>query len=404
MNSKLTAVDVALEHLLSTLNPISENEEILVEQARGRVLSADCVSDINVPPHASSAMDGYAVAAVDTQETACELQVTQRIAAGQVGSALSAGLAARIFTGAPLPVGADAVVMQENCQLNGEQVTVMQSVVAGENCRAAGEDIQSGALLFKKGHRLKAQDLGVLASSGFATIQVRRKLRVALMTTGNEIVLPGQALQPGQIYNANYFTLSALLSSLQIDVVNVGILADDFESTKATLADLSDQVDCIVTSGGVSVGEEDHVRAAVEAVGEIELWKLAIKPGKPFASGKVGKAQFFGLPGNPVSAFVTFVLLVRPSLLTLLGGIDTSFQSFFIKSGFNSGKSGPRQEYLRVSLCVKEGETYLLPYLNQSSGVNASLSYGDGLAIVPPMTTVAEADLLQYIPFSELVN
>lgn len=404
MHSKLTPIDDALNHLLSSLRPITENEEVAVEDALGRILGDDCVSEINVPPHACSAMDGYAVAADDTQAVPVQLQVSQRIAAGQVGTFLSLGQAARIFTGAPIPEGANAVVMQENCELTENAVTVLQGVVEGENRRDAGEDIQAGTLLFKQGHRLKPQDLGVLASAGLAEIRVRRKLKVALLTTGDEIVQPGQKLLPGQIYNSNYFTLSALLKSLQVDVVDIGIVKDDLKATTEMLATLASSVDCIVTTGGVSVGEEDHVRAAVEALGRIELWKLAIKPGKPFASGKIGDAQFFGLPGNPVSAFVTFALLVRPSLLTLLGALKTGYQSYFLQSGFEAKKSGLRQEYLRVSLSEQTETSSLMPYANQSSGVNASLSHGDGLAVVPPETEVAKGDLLQFIPFPELLN
>ncbi|MFK7863133.1 MAG: gephyrin-like molybdotransferase Glp [Pseudohongiellaceae bacterium] len=404
MNSTLTPIDSALEHLLNSLNPISEVEEIPVAEARGRVLAEDCLSTMSVPPHACSAMDGYAVIASDTEVMQQPLAVTQRIAAGQVGSTLSQGQAARIFTGAPLPPGANAVVMQENCEIENQTLTVVQAVAEGENCRSAGEDILTGTLLFEQGHQLKSQDLGVMGSVGLDKVSVRRKLKVALLTTGDEIVLPGQKLLPGQIYNSNYFTLSSLLASLQIEVINSGIVKDSLSSTKAKLLELADNVDCIVTTGGVSVGEEDHVKAAVESIGKLELWKLAIKPGKPFASGKIADTQFFGLPGNPVSAFVTFVLLVRPSLLALLGSKKTAYQSYYIKSGFSAGRSGPRQEYLRVSLEANSSDTVLQPFVNQSSGVNASLSYADGLAVVPPETEVKIGAPLQYIPFSELVN
>lgn len=404
MNSSLTPVDIAFAHLLETLTPVVEDEEIPVEEALGRVLACDNMAQINVPPHASSAMDGYAVVAKDTVQSPRQLAVTQRIAAGEVGTDLSSGQAARIFTGAPMPTGADAVVMQENCSAADDVVTVLQSVKAGENQRAAGEDIEAGAILFSQGHRLKAQDLGVLASTGKAEIRVRRKLKVALLTTGDEIVQPGEELLPGQIYNSNYFTLRALLETLQVEVLDMGVLSDDLESTQSMLEVASKSADCIVTTGGVSVGEEDHVRAAVEALGKIELWKLAIKPGKPFASGKIGNAQFFGLPGNPVSAFVTFALLVKPSLLTMLGCKEIGFQSFFIKAGFTAPESGGRKEYLRASLHETGGETTLAPYANQSSGVNASLSYADGLAVVPAHTAVKAGDSLRFIPFSELLN
>ncbi len=404
MSSTLTPIDIAFQHLLATLKPVVEDEDIPVEEALGRVLACDSIAQMNVPPHACSAMDGYAVIAKDTVSAPRQLAVTQRIAAGQVGTDLSPGQAARIFTGAPVPPGADAVVMQENCSAEDNVVTILQSARSGENQRQAGEDIEIGATLFFQGHRLRAQDLGMLASAGKAEIRVRRKLKVALLTTGDEIVQPGQTLLPGQIYNSNYFTLRALLESLHVDVLDMGVLKDDLESTQSMLEVASKSVDCVVTTGGVSVGEEDHVRAAVEALGKIELWKLAIKPGKPFASGKIGDAQFFGLPGNPVSAFVTFALLVKPSLLKMLGCKDTGFQSFFIKAGFAAAESGSRQEYLRVSLGEVDGETTLRPYANQSSGVSASLSHGDGLAVVPPHTEVKTGDSLRFISFSELLS
>jgi len=404
MNSSLTPVDLAFADLLRTLKPVTEDEDIPVEEALGRVLALDNVAQINVPPHASSAMDGYAVIAKDTNQAPQQLAVTQRIAAGQVGTDLASGQAARIFTGAPMPPGADAVVMQENCSAGDGVVTVLQTAKPGENLRKAGEDIETGVILFCQGHRLRAQDLGVLASTGQAEIRVRRKIKVALLTTGDEIIQPGAKLLPGQIYNSNYFTLRALLESLQVEVLDMGVLKDDLESTQSMLEVASKSADCIVTTGGVSVGEEDHVRAAVEALGKIELWKLAIKPGKPFASGKVGSAQFFGLPGNPVSAFVTFALLVRPSLLKMLGCQNIGFQSFFIKAGFAAPESGARQEYLRVSLNESDGETTLAPYANQSSGVSVSLSHADGLAVVPPHTEVKVGASLRFIPFSELLN
>jgi molybdopterin molybdotransferase len=404
MNSSLTPVDIAFAHLLTTLRPVIEDEEIPVEEALGRVLACDSIAQINVPPHASSAMDGYAVIAQDTMQAPKQLAVTQRIAAGQVGTDLFPGQAARIFTGAPMPSGADAVVMQENCSYANGVVTILQSATPGENQRQAGEDIETGATLFCQGHRLRAQDLGVLASTGKTEIRVRRKLKVALLTTGDEIIQPGEKLLPGQIYNSNYFTLRALLETLQVEVLDMGVLRDDLESTQSMLEVASKSVDCIVTTGGVSVGEEDHVRTAVAALGKIELWKLAIKPGKPFASGKIGNAQFFGLPGNPVSAFVTFVLLVKPSLLTMLGCKNIGFQSFFIKAGFSAPESGARQEYLRVSLDELNGETTLAPYANQSSGVSASLSHADGLAVVPPHTAIKTGDSLRFISFSELLS
>jgi molybdopterin molybdotransferase len=332
-----------------------------------------------------------------------ELPVTQRIPAGCVGETLNAGEAARIFTGAPLPPGADAVVMQENTQQQADRVLILRSALAGENSRPAGEDIAIGTQVFALGDRLKAQDIGVLASLGATQVQVRRRLRIALLTTGDELVSPGEGLGPGQIYNSNYYTLLALLNALGAEVLDVGAVEDNLATTVSALEKVADSVDCILSTGGVSVGEEDHVRSAVELLGSIDLWRLAIKPGKPFASGKVKNSIFFGLPGNPVSAFVTFVVLVRPSLLKLLGCSRIDHQSYFLQAGFSAPVSGNRQEYLRVVIDNSSGESKLLPFANQSSGVSASLSFADGLAIVPANTAVAQGDTLRFIPFSELL-
>jgi molybdopterin molybdotransferase len=401
--SKLTPIDDALKVLLSSLSPIHGEEKIALLDAVGRVLAAPITAMIDVPPHGSSAMDGYAVNSADIAVVPIELPVTQRIPAGTVGTALHAGEAARIFTGAPMPAGADTVVMQENAEQLDGRVRILQCAAAGENARSAGEDIRKGAQVFAQGDRLKPQDIGVLASLGTTHVLVRRRLRVALLTTGDELIQPGAELGPGQIYNSNHHTLMTLLKALGVEVFDGGAVVDDLASTTAVLKSVADSADCIISTGGVSVGEEDHVRAAVEQLGSIDLWRLAIKPGKPFASGRVKNSVFFGLPGNPVSAFVTFVMLVRPSLLTLLGCNATTHQSYFLQAGFAAPASGNRQEYLRVVIDNASGESRLLPYANQSSGVSASLSFAAGLAIVPARTQVEPGDKLRYIPFSELL-
>lgn len=401
----LTPIQDALDSLMQTLTSIKEQETVALAAATGRILAEDFSAGINVPPYDNSAMDGYAVRVEDLIQGQTILSVTQRITAGRVGEPLLAGEAARIFTGAPLPAGADAVIMQENCELNGDQVTVLRAAERGENLRRVGEDMKVGEVLLTAGHRLRAQDIGLMASAGVTELQVRRKLKIALMTTGDELVPPGTELQPGQIYNSNFFTLSALLHSLNVEVIDLGVIEDDFVSTRQALEEAANTVDCIISTGGVSVGDEDHVKAAVEAVGFLELWKLAIKPGKPFASGKVHDAQFFGLPGNPVSAFVTFALLVRPCLLTMLGCKQAFPRKFQLEAGFARPESGERQEYVRAIVSEEvTGVLRLLPYDNQSSGAGASLSRADGLAIIPPYTSVAIGDRLEYIPFSELLN
>ena len=405
----LMPISLAQKILLESLGLIGEQESTPLRSAAGRILARDYYSDMDVPPLNNSAMDGYAVLSGDLKSQSTTLKITQRIAAGQVGVQLSIGEAARIFTGAPLPENADAVVMQENCQVDGDSVKVLQKVQAGENLRLAGEDIKAGELLLNKGRRLLAQDIGLLASIGLTQLDVVRQIRVAVMTTGDELVHPGTSVKVGQIYNSNFYTLTSLLEALGAEVIDGGVVDDDFEGTKRALVSASEQADCVITTGGVSVGEEDHVKAAVEAIGHLDLWKLAIKPGKPFASGKLSRdnnrsVQFFGLPGNPVSAFVTFVLLVRPALLAMQGCKGNAPKSFHLSSGFSCRETAERQEYLRVIVVTGSNSSVLMPYDNQSSGAAASLSYSEGLAIVPPHSAVAIGDSLEYIPFSELLN
>ncbi|MBT3532044.1 MAG: molybdopterin molybdotransferase MoeA [Gammaproteobacteria bacterium] len=401
---KLTPISEAFDALLPGLNQVADYEEVDLLSACGRVLAQDCVSDIDVPPHANSAMDGYAIVVGD-QQVGSVLKITQRIAAGVVGKPLKQGQAARIFTGAVIPEGSNAVVMQENCRIEDDNLYIQQAVVEGENLRRAGEDVTAGRKLLQKGHRLLPQDIGLLASIGHDSVAVKRKLKVALMTTGDELIEPGTALKPGQIYNSNFYTLYSLLAALPVEVLDFGIIGDDFDSTRQALKDASVSVDCIITTGGVSVGEEDHVKAAVEAEGKLELWKLAIKPGKPLACGKLGNAQFFGLPGNPVSAFVTFALVVRPCLLSMLECESIFANQYQMKSGFESAKSGERQEYLRAMVSRdKDHAVNLIPYSNQSSGVGASLSNADGLLIIPPHCEVKIGDNLDFIPFNEILN
>jgi len=401
----LTPIEAVIPPLLQSLPQMLEVEAVPLEQALARILGRDVTAPINVPPHANSAMDGYALRAADSQSARGLVQVSQRIAAGQVGEPLQTGTAARIFTGAPLPPGADAVVMQENTRAEDEAISILQAVVPGENVRAAGEDIVAGAKLFGEGRRLRPQDIGVLASVGLTHVTVRRALRVALLVTGDELVPPGTELKPGQIYNSNNYTIAALLRNLGAEIIEMGVVGDEFNTTQNVLKTAAEEVDVIISTGGVSVGEEDHVRPAVESLGGLDIWKLAIKPGKPFASGKVCGKQFFGLPGNPVSAFVTFVLLVRPALLSMQA-CDRPFTDWIdVPAGFDRAQCGERQEYIRVTLGRNAGDGLSLkPFDNQSSGAGASLSEADGLAIIPPHTAVAEGDKLRYLSFAELIN
>ncbi|MDP4768893.1 MAG: molybdopterin molybdotransferase MoeA [OM182 bacterium] len=404
--SVLTPIDEALSFLLASIAPCCEAEVVALFCASGRILSHSITAPLSVPPMANSAMDGYALRAADSVDPERDLAVSQRIAAGQVGVSLEPGTAARIFTGAPLPAGADAVVMQENCERRGEGIRVNKAVAPNENVRPIGADIKAGSTVFAQGRRLRPQDIGALASLGLTEVSVTRKLRVALMTTGDELQRPGSALLPGQIYDSNFATLTALLTGLHVDIVDCGRVGDTLAATRDALLDAAGRADCVITTGGVSVGEEDHVRAAIEQLGTIDLWKLAVKPGKPFAFGKITSegesCQFFGLPGNPVSAFVTFALVVRPALLALQGATPASPHSFSVRSGFSRDKGGPRQEYLRAVLEQAPEGLVATPLRNQSSGVALSLSRSDGLLIVPPSVGVTQGEILQFIPFSEL--
>ncbi len=425
--ASLTPIDTALDMLLANLAPITAQETVPLASASGRILATAIVAASNVPAQAVSAMDGYAIHTADqaaansnatdsdvadsdaasanatSAATGTVLPVTERISAGQVGEPLPRGQAARIFTGAPLPKGADAVVMQEDCKLENKHIRLLTQVNPDANLRQAGEDITAGAEVLPAGHRLRPQDVGILASLGLTEVSVRRPLRVALLTTGDELAEPGQPLAPGQIYNANRHTLTALLAQLPVTVIDCGTVGDDLEATRAALFAAKQQTDCIICTGGVSVGEEDHVKTALQQEGSLKLWKLAIKPGKPLAYGKLETTHFFGLPGNPVSAFVTFCLIVRPCLLTMLGCNQPFPKRIPLPAGFTRTTSGQRQEYLRASVRDNpQGHPELQPHPKQNSGIATSLSNSDGLAIIPPHTAVAAGDMLEFIPYSEM--
>jgi molybdopterin molybdotransferase len=383
---------------------VTEIEEVDTVAAAGRTLARAQVSGITVPPLDNSAMDGYAVHLADIAAPGVRLPVSQRIPAGSVGTPLKPGTAARIFTGAPVPEGADAVVMQELCEHAGEGVVQVNHVPhAGENIRRAGEDIRADAEILASGTRLAPQDIGLAASVGLATLPVFRRLRVAVFFTGDELSMPGEALKPGGIYNSNRFSLRGLLAALGCEVRDLGIVRDTLEATRAALREAA-AADVIITSGGVSVGEEDHVKAAVQAEGTLDLWKIAIKPGKPLAFGKVSRgdtaAAFIGLPGNPVSTFVTFLMLVRPFLLACQGARVTAPRGLMMRADFDWPKPDRRREFLRVRMNAAGG---LDLFPNQSSGVLTSCAWADGLADIPPAQAVASGELVRFLPFSELL-
>ncbi len=408
----LLPLDQALESLLVHAQSGLDAESVPVGDADGRVLAQDVVSALHVPPQDNSAMDGYALRCADVNAVGVELPVSQRIAAGSSGSPLAAGSMARIFTGAPVPAGADAVLMQEDCLVlpatgsaDAQPCVQVNSLPAlGQNIRRAGEDVARGDVVLTKGRRLGPAELGLAASIGMAALQVARRPRVALFSTGDELVMPGtvapQDMPPGAIYNSNRFFLSALLRRMGCSVTDLGIVPDQREATVEALRSAAQAHDVILTSGGVSVGEEDHIKPAVRTLGSLDLWQIAMKPGKPFAYGRVANAHFLGLPGNPVSSFVTFLVLVRPFLLKLQGMPDVAPKAVQARADFTWAKPDKRREFLRVRRNT-QGGLELFP--NQSSGVLTSAVWGDGVVDNPPAQGIAVGDSVRFIPFAELL-
>ncbi|HYD79379.1 MAG TPA: gephyrin-like molybdotransferase Glp [Paucimonas sp.] len=398
----------ALDFLLSAVRPIADTESVSALDANGRTLAVAQTSQLNVPPMDNTQMDGYAVRAADCASGDARLRIAQRIPAGQVGQPLQPGTAARIFTGAMIPEGADAVVMQEMCEADGEFVTVRHTPKEGEWIRRTGEDIRAGSVILPAGTRLRAQELGLAASVGLAALPVARRPRIAVFFTGDELAMPGEALKPGAIYNSNRFLLRGLLQNLGCDVSDYGIVPDTLADTRETLRRAALHNDLIITSGGVSVGEEDHIKPAVEAEGRIDMWQIAIKPGKPLAFGEVrreasggGSAFFIGLPGNPVSSLVTFLLFVRPFILRLQGAADVAPKTFMLRADFAWPKADKRNEFLRARINANGG---LDLFPNQGSAVLTSTVWGDGLVDNPPGQTIAQGDMVKFLPFAELLH
>ncbi|MFJ2991588.1 gephyrin-like molybdotransferase Glp [Pandoraea sp. NPDC087047] len=396
----------ALDAVLAAAHPLDQCETVDTLAANGRVLAADVVATLDVPPMDTSAMDGYAVRVADLTGAETVLPVSQRIPAGHAPGPLASGTAARIFTGAPVPQGADAVVMQEQCETRDDGTVVIRHTPAvGEFVNRQGADIRRDSVVLAAGTRLRASALGLAASVGIAKLQVSRRLRVAVFFTGDELTMPGETLRPGSIYNSNRFVLRSLLENLGCEMTDYGIVPDNLAATRAILRDAARGNDLIITSGGVSVGEEDHVKPAVEAEGRLSLWQIALKPGKPLAYGEVNRAtgetaHFIGLPGNPVSSFVTFLLFVRPFILRLQGMKDVTPRRIAMRADFTQTKADRRNEFVRARLNDQGG---LEAFPNQSSAVLTSTVWGDGLIDNPPGHRIEAGQTVAFVPFSDLL-
>jgi len=394
----LTSVAEARARLVEAVAPVAVTETVALDAALGRVLAGAVSARVDVPPADNSAMDGYAVNTADLERAGDALPISARIQAGDAPGSLTAGSAARIFTGAVIPDGADAVVMQEKAREVDGQVQVEELPPPGNNIRRAGEDLGAGEEILAAGRRLRPQDLGLLASTGIERVELRRRLTVSVLSTGDELVDPGRALAPGQIYNSNQPLINGLLAALSCQVVAVRHVADTPEATRQALEAAAAEADVIVSTGGVSVGEADYVKDAVEALGRLDLWKIAVKPGKPLAFGRVGDAVFVGLPGNPVSALVTFSLFGAPVIRKMQGRSDTMPEAVRVPAGF-AAPAPKREEYLRVRL--QQGR--LERYPHQGSGVLSSAVWADGLARFAVGQAVAEGDPVDYLGFERLL-
>ncbi len=399
MNKGLLTVDEALEVLLAGARPVADIEEVSTLEAEGRVLARAQVSTMDVPPMDNSAMDGYAVRTTDVKAPDTKLKVAQRIQAGVVGKALEPDTAARIFTGAPIPPGADAIVMQEFCAADGDAVVVKKVPRKDAWIRRRASDIAKGAQVLAAGIRLRPQDTGLAASVGIKALPLLRRVRMGLFFTGDELVMPGDPLPPGRIYNSNRFTLNGLARVFGCEVIDYGIVPDSLEATRAVLKKAAAECDVIVTSGGVSVGDADFVKPAVEAEGSLLMWKIAMKPGRPLAFGRVGAAAFIGLPGNPVSSFVTFLIFVRPFLLKTQGVAAVMPRALPARADFDWPEPDARREFLRVKWNAQGG---LEIYPTQDSAVLTSTAWADGLVDNPPNHAVRRGDTVRFLPYAEL--
>jgi molybdopterin molybdotransferase len=402
---QLLSYEQAVADLLAAAKPLAETETLPIEQALGRILATPLTSPMDVPAWDNSAMDGYAVRSEDLSDATIRLPISQRIPAGQVGKPLQPGTAARIFTGAPIPQNADTVVVQEMCEQDDNHVVIKKSPRAGSNVRKAGEDITAGSEIICSGTKLAPQHLGLAASVGVANITVYRRLKVALFSSGDELVMPGMPLGPGQIYNSNQFTATGILQSLGCEVTQLGIVDDTLDATCAALSMGATDADLVLASGGVSVGEEDHVKPAVEKLGSLEMWKIAIRPGKPVAFGHIGDTPFIGTPGNPVSMFATLLLFARPFILKMQGRNKQLPIPLFAEAAFDWPKPDKRREFARARLAVNEsGQLLVSAFPSRSSGVLSSVAWANGLAVIEENRTIKPGDPVQFHSFNELLS
>ncbi len=406
---RLMRVDEARQLLAGTVTAVTGSETVPLHQALGRILAEDVVSPVDIPPAPNSAVDGYAVFHADLDpEQETRLPVIGRVTAGQMDlPEARRGAAIRIFTGARLPAGPDTVMMQEDCEEHGGNVIIRPGIRKGSNARKAGEDVARGDVVLQKGQKLRPQDVGQAAAVGRREVLVSQRLRVALFSTGDELREPGSDLDPGAIYDSNRYTIHALLTGLGCAVEDLGILPDRLEVVREALAEAEGRHDLLVTSGGVSVGEEDHVKAAVEALGKLHLWRLAVKPGRPIALGQVGLVPFVGLPGNPVAVVVTFLTVVRPMILRLMGGRDSPPHTFKVRAGFDHKKKKNRREWVRAHLVAgANGEGLTAEkFPREGAGILSSLVAADGLIELPEDLTLLKAGaMVDFLPFSEVAQ
>ncbi len=400
----LTPYKEALDNLLNVAVPSGKIETVVLSDALGRVLAAPLVSRVDVPPADNSAMDGYAVNSADVSGSGeIRLHISQRIPAGVIGTPLQRGSAARIFTGAPIPEGADVVIMQERVRVEDGAIVFEGPYKLHTNIRFAAEDIKKGAKILEAGTQLRAQELGVAASTGYSELEVFKRVKVGVFFTGDELIEPGQALEPGQIYDSNRYTIVGLLKSLGCEIIDLGIVGDTLDATCQALEEVSTKADLVITSGGVSVGEEDYIRAAVEALGSLDMWRVKIKPGKPLAFGQVNDTPFLGLPGNPVAVFVTFCLFVSPFIKRMQGRHNPLPLSIPVTADF-SWTAGKRREFVRARLVSdSDGQTVAQIYHHQGSGVLASTSWSDGLIMIPEGISIESGERVDYTAFASLL-